>query len=150
MKVESGKRRAGGGVQSRRTREAGAKKPRPVEAPAQADDRQSPPDRMPPHIRLLLERLSEKGVQLVNEPSREALEAYKEAVREFLRVTMEEATKVRAETPGIFSRTIFATITRVDVGLAELADEVMSAQCSIIRVAKILDDIKGLLIDLYR
>jgi uncharacterized protein YaaR (DUF327 family) len=150
MKVEPGKRRTGGSTSPRKTREQRGKQPRPVEAPAQADDRQSPADRMPAHIRLLLELLAEKGLVLVNEPSREALDAYREAVREFLRVTLEEATKVRAEIPGIFSRNVFATITRVDVGLAELTDEVMSAQCSIIRVAKIVDDIKGLLVDLYR
>jgi uncharacterized protein YaaR (DUF327 family) len=152
MKVESRSRSRAGGKRvagkdaARRTEEAA-----PAASPKQASTGGDGASvELPPHLREALERLSERGVELVNRPGRGMLDEYKSAVRRFLELAMQDALKVRAESQGIFSRKIFATITRVDISLAELTEEVISAQGSIIKVARIVDDIKGLLIDLYR
>jgi len=128
-----------------------AREPPPAAAAGTATDAgSSPADRMPAHIRRLLERVSDRGQALVSDPGFTALEAYKLAVREFLQVTLEEGLRVRAETPGIFSRKVFATVARVDLDLVQLTDEVMSAQCSVVKLSRMVEEIKGLLIDLYR
>ena len=142
---EGGKRVAGKDA----ARKTGAPAPAaPAREASTGGDGSSP--QLPPHLREALERLSERGVELVSNPGRGTLDGYKSAVRNFLELAMQDALKVRAESQGVFSRKVFATITRVDLSLAELTEEVISAQGSIIKVAKIVDDIKGLLVDLYK
>ena len=142
---EGGRRVAGKAAPPRAEAPQAAAPPEPASAGGD-----SPAKHLPPHLREALERLSARGVELVNNPGRSTLEDYRSAVRNFLELAMQDALRVRAESQGVFSRKVFATITRVDINLAELTDEVISAQCSVIRLAKIVDEIKGLLIDLYK
>ena len=50
---------------------------------------------------------------------------------------------------GLASR-VFATVTRSDLLLADLTDAVLGRQRDVVKIRTLIDQIKGLLIDLYR
>ena len=104
---------------------------------------------IPDHILPLVAKIEESGQELVRDPTGNSLEQYRQAVRLFLDVALADSMKVSSEASLGLSRKVFSTITRVDVALADLADAVLGRQKDIIKIEEVINQIKGLVIDLY-
>lgn len=98
----------------------------------------------------LVEAIDSAGAELSRNPSGTVLERYRKAVREFLDLALAEGIQLSTESSfGLRSR-VFSTITKVDGRLSELADAVLGRQQDVLRVREIVEQIKGLIVDLYR
>jgi hypothetical protein len=105
---------------------------------------------LPAHILPLADEVAATGSELAGDPTGGALERYRRAVGRFLDAATQDSMRVSSETtPGLASR-VFATVTRSDLLLADLADAVLGRQKDVVKVRALIDQIKGLLIDLYR
>ena len=104
------------------------------------------PARLAPQV----EEIAEAGAALQQDPTGAHLDRYKQAVRQFLDEVVRDSMQVSSEATVGFSRKVFSTIARIDVALADLADAVLGRQQDVLKAGAIVDQIKGLIIDLYR
>lgn len=103
-----------------------------------------------PDAAALVEAIDAAGAELSRDPTGGVLERYRKAVRDFLDLALAEGMQLSTESSfGLRSR-VFSTITKVDGKLAELADAVLGRQQDVLRVREIVEQIKGLVVDLYR
>jgi uncharacterized protein YaaR (DUF327 family) len=119
--------------------------------PATSDADSSPVEAgLPTHILPLADEINASGAELAGDPTGGALERYRRAVGRFLDAATTDSMQVTSEsTLGLASR-VFATVTRSNLLLGELADAVLGRQRDVVKVRTLIDQIKGLLIDLYR
>lgn len=122
-----------------------AHRPTPAGSPAEA-----PAVGVPAHITPLVDTLDSAGSMLQHDPTGQHLENYKLAVRRFLDAVLEASMQVNSEATFGLSQKAFSTITRIDVSLADLTDAVLGRQQDVLKIRSILDQIKGLIVDLYR
>jgi uncharacterized protein YaaR (DUF327 family) len=101
-------------------------------------------------ISSLVEEVDDAGHELVADPTGAHLERYKRAVRGLLDAAVNETMHVSSERSLGLSRKVFSTITRVDIALADMADAVLGRQQDLGKVRTLVEQVKGLLIDLYR
>lgn len=104
------------------------------------------PTRLLPQV----EEIAEAGAALQQDPTGDHLDRYKTAVHDFLDEVVRDSMQVSSEATVGFSRKVFSTIARIDVALADLADAVLGRQQDVLKAGAIVDQIKGLIIDLYR
>jgi uncharacterized protein YaaR (DUF327 family) len=105
---------------------------------------------IPAHVMPMVEEVVAAGLALTNDPTGEHLDRYRLAVREFLDTALQDSMRVESEaSPGLRQK-VFSTVTRVDIALADLADALLGKQQDILRLKSIIDQIKGLVIDLYQ
>lgn len=99
---------------------------------------------------LALEQIDEVGRRLRQTPSYRELHAYKEAIRSFLAIAIEKMYRVEAKRFVDLSgrRRIYFLVDCVDKKLEELTDLVLRSQIPAIEVARRLDEIRGLLLDI--
>lgn len=99
----------------------------------------------------LLKRLDELGQSLAKYFSVYDLKSYKDTLRDFLRDTYGQAYGIRAET--VLSKRgktkVFRIIERIDRELEELSALVLSKHKDQVKTLAKLDQIRGLLVDLY-
>ena len=119
-------------------------------APAPQSQPEQAPAKIPPHIAALVAEIDECGVSLRDDPTGTALERYKQALRRFFDAAVADATRISSEMTLGLSRKVFSTIARVDLALADLADAVLGRQQDMLKLGALVDQIKGLVIDLYR
>lgn len=120
------------------------------EAGAAAGALQQEAGAVPAHLAPLVEEIGEAGAALQQDPTGAHLDRYKLAVREFLDAVVHESMQVSSEATMGLNRKVFSTIARIDVALADLADAVLGRQQDVLKTREIVDQIKGLIIDLYR
>jgi uncharacterized protein YaaR (DUF327 family) len=101
-------------------------------------------------ISTLVEEVDESGHELASDPTGSHLERYKRAVRGLLDAAVNETMQVSSERSLGLSRKVFSTITRVDLALADMADAVLGRQQDLSKIRTLVEQIKGLLVDLYR
>jgi hypothetical protein len=77
---------------------------------------------------------------------------YKDLVQEFMKQVMERLYRVKEVLGRRFvdQQKIYIIVEKVDKALDALTEEVLSSQANSLSVAAKLDDIRGMLIDLYR
>jgi uncharacterized protein YaaR (DUF327 family) len=133
--------RTGGGMRagSMRARRAGAAPGSPEQAGG-----------MPADVLPLIAQIDESGRELLKDPTGHALERYKRALRLLLDAAVADGMRVSSESTLGFSRRVFSTIARVDVALSDMADAVLGRQQDLLKLAALVDQVKGLIIDLYR
>lgn len=100
--------------------------------------------------RSLLEAVVDKGERLIEEPDRHRLQEYRESVKNLLDRVLEEAASVRSEVGLDSGGQLFSSVAKVDQKLLELTDEVLQEQGEKVKIARIVEQIKGLLVDLVR
>lgn len=105
---------------------------------------------IPDDIMPLVERIATSGKALQNDPTGTHLDVYRSAVRQFLDAAVAQSMQVNSECTFGLSQKIFSTIARIDVALADLADMVLGNQQDVLKIKGIVDQIKGLVVDLYR
>jgi uncharacterized protein YaaR (DUF327 family) len=79
------------------------------------------------------------------------LRNYKRAVREFLNRTIKDAYEAQNEPSWdhMGRQKIYVLIKKVDEGLEEISRQVLSKQEDSLEILKKLDEIRGLLVDMY-
>ena len=99
----------------------------------------------------LLKRLDELGDRLAKSFSVYDLKAYKDTLRDFLRNTSGQAYGIKEET--ILSKKgktkVYQIIEKIDGELEELSALVLSKHKDQVKILAKLDQIRGLMIDLY-
>lgn len=97
----------------------------------------------------ILRDLDEAGERLKEEPSLENLKRYKSLVKAFLKEAISRAYRVK-EVLSRRSGKLFILIEKVDRALEDLVDGVLRRQVDALWIASKIEEIRGLLIDIYR
>ncbi len=99
----------------------------------------------------MLKSIEEKGEKLKKSRNLKDLKAYKKDVKNFLATAGKEGLKVRQishRTPQGKMK-IYTVIDKVDDALEELTQEMLKKQASVMSIVAKIDEIRGLLLDLF-
>lgn len=105
---------------------------------------------VPQDLLPLVAQIDESGEELKRDPTGSALTRYKTAVHQFLDAAVADSMRVTSESSLGLSQKLFSTIARVNMELTDLADAVLGRQPNVVKTAQIVDQVKGLVVDLYR
>ncbi|NLW59452.1 MAG: YaaR family protein [Firmicutes bacterium] len=99
----------------------------------------------------LLSRVDETGKRLLNEPSMATLRSYRAAVRDFLKKAIGGSYEMKEESrwDRRGNRRVFCVVQKINQTLEELTTEVLTKNADTIALLAKIDEIRGLLIDLY-
>ncbi len=99
----------------------------------------------------LLNQVDERAKQLLNQPSTENLRLYREAVRAFLKDALRGSFRMKGESrwDRRGNRRVFCVVEKINKALEELTAAVLKKNQEAIDVMAKIDEIRGLLIDLY-
>lgn len=102
-------------------------------------------------LSLLIKRIQEKGRVLLNSPTYENLIDYKELVAIFIQYALKHIWQIEEKRSGRFAKTqkVHLILKRIDENLLILTEEVLKAEKDALKLASTIDEIQGLLIDLY-
>ncbi|MDN5331681.1 MAG: uncharacterized protein PWP45_906 [Tepidanaerobacteraceae bacterium] len=102
-------------------------------------------------LSLMLSSIEEQGKRLVKNMSLADLKKYKEMLGRFFRYCLELGLELKEERlfSGQGRQKILTTVRIVDEKLIELTELLLSKNAEAVRVLAILDEIRGLLLDLY-
>ena len=98
----------------------------------------------------LVEQITEVGARFAKNPSASLLKRYKSMIRDFLQHVTERMYLVEHHTGGRLRQKIYTVTSIIDQRLSALTDLVMSQQSRNIDLLATLDEIRGLLVDLYK
>ncbi len=99
----------------------------------------------------LLRRVDETAQKLMNEPSMKTLRAYRAAVRDFLKEAVSGSYQMKEESrwDRKGNRRVFCVVQKINQALEDLTTEVLQKNSESINVLAKIDEIRGLLVDLY-
>lgn len=99
----------------------------------------------------LIAEIKKQGEKFAKNPNLEELKLYKSMIMEFLKYVTEHMYAVEHHTGGTRMRQKIYTVTKIiDEKLDALTQFVLSQQAQNINLLATLDEIRGLLIDLYK
>jgi uncharacterized protein YaaR (DUF327 family) len=99
----------------------------------------------------LVEEISKQGKKFARNPTYEELKIYKSMVMKFMKHVTEHMLAVEHRTSGSPMRQKIYTVTKlIDKKLDALTKLVLTQQAQNIKLLATLDEIRGLLIDLYK
>jgi len=96
----------------------------------------------------LKDRISSSGRNLVSSPSREGLTLYQELISEAIERAVRGGLSIHREKAFHPEPKVFTIIATVNAHLLDLAEEIRRSQVDTIRLANIVEEIKGLVADL--
>ncbi len=99
----------------------------------------------------LLVKIDDHGKILMGSPIYENLLVYRELVQTFMRKALRDIYRINTttSTKKLGSKKVYFIIEKINQNIALLTEEVISSQANPIKLAERLDELKGLLIDLY-
>lgn len=98
----------------------------------------------------ILLSVDEAGRALMEDPTYENLITYKDLVKRFMKETLSRLYRVREKmSRRTFDEKIYVIVEEVDKRLAALTDEVLASQIDPLTLVAKLDEIRGMLVDLY-
>lgn len=99
----------------------------------------------------LLNRVDEASKHLLNQPSTENLRSYRQAVRDFLKDALQGSFRMKGESrwDRRGNRRVFCVVKKINKALEELTARVFKTNEEAIDVMAKIDEIRGLLVDLY-
>ncbi|NLW55148.1 MAG: YaaR family protein [Firmicutes bacterium] len=99
----------------------------------------------------LLSRVDERAKHLLDQPSTENLRLYREAVRAFLKDALRGSFRMKGESrwDRRGNRRVFCVVEKINKALEDLTATVLQTNKEAIDVMAKIDEIRGLLIDLY-
>lgn len=102
-------------------------------------------------LSLLIKKIDEKGKIFLNSPTYENLINYKELVAVFVQYAVQNIWQIEEKRSGRFAKTqkLHFVLKKIDENLFLLTEEVLKAEKNILKLASTIDEIQGLLIDLY-
>ena len=99
----------------------------------------------------LLNRVDEAGKKLLNQPSMATLRSYRAAVRDFLKEAIGGSYQMKGESrwDRRGNRRVFCVVQKINQALEELTTAVLEKNAASMTLMAKIDEIRGLLIDLY-
>jgi uncharacterized protein YaaR (DUF327 family) len=99
----------------------------------------------------LMEKIDGIGAELKKSPSLEGIKRYRQLVREFMNEALNNSYQVETETKWDYSgnRKEYVIVKKVNQYLEELTENFVSQEKPQINLIAKLDEIQGLLLDLY-
>jgi len=98
----------------------------------------------------LVDEIIEQGERFAKNPTLAELKKYKSMIKQFLKHITDNMVRIEHYTGGKFRQKIYTLARIVDDRLKALSDLIMSNQIKNIDLMSKLDEIRGLLIDLYK
>jgi uncharacterized protein YaaR (DUF327 family) len=100
----------------------------------------------------ILDELNRQGERLLSSQNFRELERYKELVQEFLRTVTQGLGRLHFSDGGAQGRRakVHVILQKVDEALEALAKDVLARQATQLKILERLDQIRGLLLDLYK
>jgi hypothetical protein len=98
----------------------------------------------------LVEEIAEHGRRFAKNPNQKLLKIYKSMIKDFLKYVTEHMYQVEHYTGGRTKQKIYSITRIIDEKLHDLTTYVMSQQTRNIDLLSTLDEIRGLLIDLWK
>lgn len=98
----------------------------------------------------LIEEITKQGEKFYKNPTYEELKLYKSMIKEFLKHTTKNMFVVEHHTGGRLRQKIYTVTKVIDKKLSALTELVLNQQSKTINLLSTLDEIRGLLIDLYK
>ena len=100
----------------------------------------------------LLDEVHGAGDALKENPSIDLVHAYKKAVRDFIHFVVDRSFAVEQKTSGrnILKRNAYFRVSVIDKALETLAAEILRNQRDNLEILRRVDEINGMLIDLFR
>jgi len=98
----------------------------------------------------LIAAISKQGEKFSKKPTAQLLKTYKSMIREFLKYVTDNMFRVEHYTGGKLKQKIYTVTKIIDKKLSALTRLVLSQQAQNIDLLSTLDEIRGLLIDLYK
>ncbi len=101
-------------------------------------------------VEVLLDEVHRLGDALSRNPGADAIVAYKNAVRAFVRHVVDKVYAVEEKTSGgnILKRKKYTALSVIDARLERLAADIMAGQRDKLEILRKVDEIAGLLVDL--
>ena len=102
-------------------------------------------------LETLLDEVHETGDRLKENPTVDLVQAYKKAVRDFVHYVVERSFSVEQKTSGrnILKRNAYFRVSVIDASLEKLAAEILRNQRDNLEILRRVDEINGMLIDLF-
>ncbi len=97
----------------------------------------------------LLESIKKKGTQIVSTKTHNDVVEYKKLVKEYLRKVMDDIYEVEKCSDVFYSR-YYLTVETIDEKLKELTDKILGGEKDNISILTTIDEIQGLMIDVYK
>lgn len=104
---------------------------------------------IPPALKAKIDKIDEASIVLLREPTPTSLHQYKRLVKDFVESMINYALSLNTEVGYGIRKKVFATVTSVDRNMMDLTDAVMGYQVDLIRASKLVEECKGLLIDVF-
>jgi uncharacterized protein YaaR (DUF327 family) len=104
---------------------------------------------MPRDLNPLVAEIDAAGDELKRDPTGRGLERYRDAVQLFLNAAVADSMGVSSEASLGLANKVFSTVTRVNIALADLTDAVIGRQPDLLKTAELVEQVKGLIVDLY-
>ncbi|AEH50857.1 YaaR family protein [Pseudothermotoga thermarum] len=96
----------------------------------------------------LIKRIVDCGNKLVRSPTQENFKRYRESVKEFLKLVEKKLYKMSKDFQA--STDLFVVVEEVDEKLQQIAQSLLEAEKGALNLAAKVQEIYGLLMDLYR
>jgi uncharacterized protein YaaR (DUF327 family) len=95
--------------------------------------------------------IDEQARRLLENPVPEELVRYKELVHNFVQSTLKAAYRVRERLSGNYSikQKVYVIVEEIDKSLAQLTREILSGQAAVFDLIARMDEIRGMLVDIY-
>jgi uncharacterized protein YaaR (DUF327 family) len=99
----------------------------------------------------LLDEVHAAGDRLKENPNVELVQAYKKAVRDFVHYVVERSYAVEQKTSGrsILKRNVYFRVSVIDKSLEKLSAEILRNQRDNLEILRRVDEINGMLVDLF-
>jgi uncharacterized protein len=99
----------------------------------------------------LLDEVHEAGDALKENPTVDLVQAYKKSVRDFVHFVVERSFAVEQKTSGrnILKRNVYFRVSVIDDALEKLAAEILRNQRDNLEILRRVDEINGMLVDLF-
>jgi len=98
----------------------------------------------------LVQEITQQGEKFYKNPTLQELKLYKSMIRKFLKYVTDRMFAVEQHTGGRWKQKIYTISKVIDAKLEALTKLVVSQQANNINLLSALDEIRGLLIDLYK
>lgn len=100
-------------------------------------------------IKQYIDEIKKKGNRLVLTQTYADVKSYKNSIKEYLKSVVEHMYSLD-KNMGFWETQYFTTVDIVNSKLEELTTNILSEQKGVINVASTIDEIQGLLIDIYK
>lgn len=100
-------------------------------------------------LKKIMDDIKKKGDRLAITKCYTDVKAYKRMIREYLESVMSYMYSVKKDV-SFWQTQYFVTVDKVDIKLEELTEMLLSQEKENLNIAATIDDISGLLVDIYK